>query len=165
MRFLASLIAVGLLAAPAVAADPPQPPVIKQPPQIVPVAPQRRNLVPVMSKMQSGIVMAANTGSPGSAAAGSFKITIECKGLTGSPCAVPPPGTATAYQDPAFPGLITVQVPGLAGAAMFAHKLTFWSKLKWQPGSYQFTVVVDAAKKVNETSESDNISTATMLVK
>lgn len=108
--------------------------------------------------------MVLNTGSFGLPAA-PFKITVECKSLKGASCAVPPPGTATAYQDPAFPGLMTIPASGLAGGATFAHQLTFWKNLKWQPGSYQFTVFVDAAKKVGEANENDNIATSVMNVK
>ncbi|MCE9522251.1 MAG: hypothetical protein K8S25_07445 [Alphaproteobacteria bacterium] len=138
---LASLMALrGANAAPPVAV----------PPIIVAKAP---NLVPIASRMTKGTISVRNTGS---AAAGPFKVTVECKNLGGGGCVEPPARAVAPYEDPAFPNKLTVTVPGLAVGHVFNHKIAFWDGLVWPAGNYEFTVVADAGSAVAETNEGDN---------
>lgn len=120
------------------------------PPVIMVKAP---NLVPIASRMAKGTISVRNTGS---AAAGPFKVTVECKNLGRGGCAEPPRGATAAYDDPAFPNKLTVLVPGLATGHVFNHKITFWDGLAWPSGNYEFTVIADAGGAVAETNEGDN---------
>ncbi len=120
------------------------------PPVIVAKAP---NLVPIASRMTKGTISVRNTGS---AAAGPFKVTVECRNLAGGGCVEPPRGAAAAYEDPAFPNKLTVTAPGLATGHVFNHKISFWDGLAWPPGNYEFTVIADAGGAVGETNEGDN---------
>lgn len=149
MRTLTIAIACAVLAAATVAdAAPPTPP---GGPIITAKAP---NLVPIASRMQKGTVSVRNTGS---AAAGPFKVTVECNvvGRRGG-CVDPPERAVAPYEDPAFPNKLTVTVPGLAAGHVFSHKISFWDGLVWPSGNYEFTVVADAGGAVAETNEGDN---------
>jgi len=128
------------------------------PPSAVPTIPpiisaKAPNLVPIASRMTKGTMSVRNTGS---AAAGPFKVTVECKNLGGGGCVEPPRGAGAAYEDPAFPNKMTVTAPGLAPGQVFNHKITFWDGLVWPNGNYEFTVVADAGGAVAETNEGDN---------
>lgn len=111
------------------------------------------NLVPIASRMAKGTVSVRNTGS---ADAGPFKVTVECKNLGSGHCVDPPRAEAAPYIDPAFPDRLTVSVPGLSPGAVFNHKISFWDAMVWPSGNYEFTVVADAGAAVNETNEADN---------
>jgi hypothetical protein len=112
------------------------------------------NLVPIASRMQKGVVSVRNTGS---AAAGAFKVTVDCNVMGGEGgCADPGERAAAPYEDPAFPNRLTVSVPGLAPGHVFNHKIAFWDGLVWASGNYEFTVVADAGGVVAETNEGDN---------
>ena len=112
------------------------------------------NLVPIPSRMQKGTVSVRNTGS---AAAGPFKVTVDCNVMGGvGGCADPSERAAAPYEDPAFPNKLTVSVPGLAPGHVFNHKIAFWDSLVWAAGNYEFTVVADAGGAVAETNEGDN---------
>ena len=152
MRTSTLAIAIlALAAAPTAFADPPlKPGTPSIPPIITAKAP---NLVPIASRMAKGTASVRNTGS---AAAGPFKITIECKNLGGGGCVDPARGATAAYEDPAFPNKVTVTCPGLAPGHVFSHKLSFWDALVWPSGNYEFTVVADAGAAVAETNEADN---------
>ena len=112
------------------------------------------NLVPIASRMTKGTVSVRNTGS---AAAGPFKVTVECNvvGRRGG-CVDPPERAVAPYEDPAFPNKLTVAVPALAAGHVFNHKISFWDGLVWPAGNYEFTVVADAGGAVAETNEGDN---------
>lgn len=149
MRTSTIAIACAVLAAASAAhAAPPTPP---SGPVITAKAP---NLVPIASRMQKGNVSVRNTGS---AAAGPFKVTVECNvvGRRGG-CVDPPKRAVAPYEDPAFPNKLTVTVPGLAPGHVFSHKISFWDGLVWPSGNYEFTVVADAGGSVAETNEGDN---------
>lgn len=126
------------------------------------IVPKSPNLVPIASRMLKGTVSVRNLGS---AAAGPFKVTVECNavGRRGG-CAEPPKRAAAPYEDPAFPNKLTVAVPGLAVGHVFNHKIAFWDALVWPSGSYEFTVVADAGAVVGETNEGDNTGTAVLTV-
>jgi hypothetical protein len=111
------------------------------------------NLVPIASRMTKGTVSVRNTGS---ADAGPFKVTVECKNLARGGCVDPPKGELAPYTDAAFPNKLTVSVPSLGAGAVFNHKIAFWDALVWPSGNYEFTVVADAGATVNETNEADN---------
>lgn len=146
---LAILIALGA-ATPALADPPAKPGAPSIPPIITAKAP---NLVPIPSRMTKGTVSVRNTGT---AAAGPFKITVECKNLGRGSCVDPGDDAAAPYEDAAFPNKLTVTCPGLAPGHVFNHKIAFWDGLVWPPGNYEFTVVADAAGAVAETNEGDN---------
>jgi len=124
--------------------------------------PKSPNLVPTASRMKHGTVSVRNVGS---AAAGPFKVTVECNvvGRRGG-CADPPRRAVAPYEDPAFPNKLTVAVPGLAKGVVFNHKIAFWDALVWASGDYEFTVVADAGSTVGETNEGDNTGTTVMNV-
>jgi len=112
------------------------------------------NLVPIASRMQKGTISVRNTGS---AAAGAFKVTVECNVMGGrGGCADPSPRQAAPYEDPAFPNKVTITVPGLAQGKVYNHKIAFWNALAWSSGNYEFCVVADAAGVIAETNEGDN---------
>lgn len=111
------------------------------------------NLVPIASRMTKGTVSVRNTGS---ADAGPFKVTVECKNLGRGGCVDPPKGELAPYTDGAFPNKLTVSVPGLQAGHVFNHKIAFWDAMVWPAGNYEFTVVADAGGTVNETNEADN---------
>lgn len=118
------------------------------------IAAKAPNLVPIASRMQKGVVSVRNTGS---AAAGAFKVTVDCNVMGGEGgCAEPSPRDAAPYEDPAFPNKLTVSVSGLAPGHVFSHKIAFWDGLVWASGNYEFTVVADAGGAVAETNEGDN---------
>ena len=137
---------VSALMIPAAYAAPPVPPPV--------IVAKASNLVPIPSRMQKGTISVRNTGS---AAAGPFKVTVECNvmGRRGG-CVDPPRGEAAPYEDPAFPNKLTVSVPGLAPGHVFNHKIAFWDALVWPSGNYEFIVVADAGGVVAETNEGDN---------
>jgi hypothetical protein len=118
------------------------------------IAVKAANLVPIASRMTKGTVSVRNTGS---AAAGPFKVTVECNvvGRRGG-CAEPSERAVAPYENPAFPNKLTVTVPGLATGHVFNHKISFWDGLVWPAGNYEFTVVADAGGAVAETNEGDN---------
>ena len=144
MRMLVFAIACTLLAVAAQARSLPAPVLTAKAP----------NLVPIASRMQKGTISVRNTGS---AAAGPFKVTVECNVMGGQGgCADPSPRQAAPYEDPAFPNKVTVSVPGLGAGKVYNHKIAFWNALAWSSGNYEFTVVADAAGDVAETNEGDN---------
>jgi hypothetical protein len=111
------------------------------------------NLVPIASRMTKGTVSVRNTGS---ADAGAFKVTVECKNLGRGGCVDYPKADIAPYLDGAYPNKLTVSVPGLGAGAVFNHKLPFWDSVVWPSGNYEFTVVADVGGTVNETNEADN---------
>ena len=146
-----TLALAALATASAALSDPPlKPGTPSIPPIVTAKAP---NLVPIASRMAKGTVSVRNTGS---ASAGPFKITVECKNLAGGGCVQPSEADAAPYTDAAFPNKITVTCPGLAPGNVFSHKLAFWDALVWPTGNYEFTVVTDAGNAVAETNETDN---------
>lgn len=146
MRTLRIAIALGALAV--ISGADAKPPIGE--PVITAKAP---NLVPIASRMTKGTVSVRNTGS---ADAGPFKVTVECKNLGRGSCVDPPKGELPPYTDGAFPNKLTVSVPSLQAGHVFNHKIAFWDALVWPSGNYEFTVVADAANTVAETNEADN---------
>ena len=138
---LIATVAIAAALTPPLAAKAPQPP--------APAMANGPNLVPIASRMAKGTISVRNTGT---ATAGSFKITVVCA----SRCAEGSDAEKAAYTDPAFPGKITVSCAGLEPGHVFSHKIAYWDSLKWRPGTYEFTVVADAANAVAETDETDN---------
>ena len=124
-------------------------PIAAKPPVAVPVMANGPNLVPIASRMAKGTISVRNTGS---VAAGPFKVTVECK----TKCAEPSAADAAPYIDAGFPNKITVSVAGLSPGHVYSHKIAFWDGLTWRSGTYDFTVVADAANTVEETDETDN---------
>ena len=123
------------------------------------------DLVPVLTSPMSGHVAVKNIGT---GPAGPSKLVLDChqEGHTGGGggCADLPPSLASAYNDPAFPDKVTINVPNLAPGATYNHTLSFWAVLKWTPGKYDFTAKADAANTVAESNEGNNTTTSTLTV-
>lgn len=115
------------------------------------------DLVPVPSRILNGTVSARNVGS---ANAGAFVITVQCQAQGRGSCAEHR-GFA-AYENPAYPNRLVVNVPGLQIGKVFNHKLPFWDDMSWQPGNYNFVIEVDAGKSVGETNEGNNFGGAVL---
>ena len=115
------------------------------------------DLVPVPNRILNGTVSARNVGS---ANAGAFVITGQCQKQGRGSCAEHR-GFA-AYENPAYPNRLVVNVPGLQKGKVFNHKLPFWNQISWQPGNYNFVIEVDAGKTVAETNEGNNFGGAVL---
>jgi len=106
----------------------------------------------------SGIVAANGTvgvTNLGTGPAPASVLTLSCQAAGGGSCPESP-GMA-AYEDPAFPNQVVVDVPALPPGGSFSTALTFWASLAWSPGNYVLTVTVDAASAVSESAEANNV--------
>lgn len=109
------------------------------------------NLVPHFS-VKTGVAAVSNLG-PG-AATKKTVITVHCSAPGG--CPDPTPAQAAPYENPAFPNKVSITAKPLKAGKSFKHKIAFFSSLAFPPGSYAFTVCVDAGGAVAETAEGDN---------
>jgi len=124
------------------------------------------DLIAVLPNPMNGVVMEKNIGK---CPAGPNKLTVSCQkeGLVGAGggCAqLPPSAAGVPYTDPAFPDKLTINVPALAPGATFSTTLAFWSLLHWNPGTYDFVAMADAANVVVESNKANNTTTSTMTV-
>ena len=110
------------------------------------------DLVPVVSGLLNGTVAVRNTGD---AATPPSHLTIDCEKTVGAGSCPEAAGMA-AYEDPAFPNVATIDVPGLAPDETYSHDLSFWADLSWQVGTYELTVMVDTGNVVDEADETNN---------
>jgi hypothetical protein len=116
------------------------------------------DLVPIPSRMLNGAVSVRNTGT---AASGASVTTVVCKKIVGAgSCADSP--ALKKYEDATYPNALVVKTPAIQPGHVYTHSLPFWNSLKWDPGTYEFTVTADAGKQVNETNEKNNVGTAQM---
>lgn len=123
-----------------------------------PLAVKAPELVPIPSRMLKGAVSVRNTGT---AVAGASVATVVCKKIVGAgSCADSP--ALKKYENAAYPNALVVNVPAIQPGHVYSHSLPFWNSLKWDPGTYEFTVTADAGKQVNETNEANNVGTAQM---
>jgi hypothetical protein len=123
-----------------------------------PLAVKAPELAPIASRMLNGAVSIRNTGT---AAAGASVATVVCQKIVGAgSCADSP--ALKKYENAAYPNALVVNVPAIQAGQVYTHSLPFWNSLKWDPGTYQFTVTADAGKQVNETNEGNNVGTAQM---
>jgi len=123
------------------------------------------DLIAVMPNPMNGVVMEKNIGK---CPAGPNKLTIACQkaGVVGAGggCGAAPPAAFAPYNDPAFPDKATVNVPALAPGATYSTTLGFWGLIHWNPGTYNFVAMADAANVVAESNEANNSTTSTMTV-
>lgn len=115
------------------------------------------DLVPIPSRMLNGAVSIRNAGS---GPAGPSVATVVCTKVGGGSCAESP--AMKNYENAAYPNALVVNIPALAIGQVHSHSLPFWNSLKWQPGTYQFSVTADAGKQVAETNEGNNAGTVQM---
>ncbi|MFM9845300.1 MAG: CARDB domain-containing protein [Dongiaceae bacterium] len=110
------------------------------------------DLVPATDNLAaSGHIGAANQGDE---ASGPAVITIVCSKNGGGGCAEA--AGMAAYENPAYPDAVTVNLPGLPPGGSFDHALAFWDELDWSAGNYTLSVVVDAGNDVDEDVELNN---------
>jgi hypothetical protein len=158
MRFLcAALIAAAALTAPAHAQT-----VSAQPQlQAVPPAASGRlaarviDLQPIPSRIEHGVVSIRNTGTATSAPS---IATVVCHlpGQRGGCGPDLPDDVMAAYEDPAYPNAVVVQIPAIQPGHVHSHNLTFWNQITWATGAYQFDFVADASGTNNESNEANN---------
>jgi CARDB len=110
------------------------------------------DLVPATENLAvGGHVGAVNQGDE---ASGPAHITIVCSKNGGGGCAEA--AGMAAYENPAYPDAVTVNLPGLQPGESFDHALAFWDELDWSAGNYTLSVVVDAGNDVDEDVELNN---------
>jgi hypothetical protein len=133
-----------------------RPAVSPQPPKgIVAKSP---DLVPIASRMLQGGVSVRNAGSADS---GPSVATVVCQKVGGKGgCAESP--ALKKYENAAYPNALVVDVPAVKAGHVYTHTLPFWNSLKWEKGTYQFTVTADAGKQVGETNEGNNVGVSQM---
>jgi hypothetical protein len=125
------------------------------------------DLVPVLSNPMTGTVHVKNVGAT---AAGPSKLVLRCKKVTlataagNGHCADIPEQDKAAYNDPAFPDAVTVQVPAIPAGGSFSHTFPFWGALHWDSGNYQITGTADAAHAVAESNETNNTAVSSLSV-
>jgi hypothetical protein len=158
MRYIAAAIFCLLLTATVMPADAQQRAAPKKTPQgPKALAAKSPDLVPIPSRMLQGGVSVRNVGS---GPAGASVATVVCQKLGGGSCAESP--ALKKYENAAYPNALVVNVPALKPKQVYTHVLPFWKGLKWNPGTYQFTVTADAGKQVAESNEGNNVGTVQM---
>lgn len=111
---------------------------------------------------KTGKVTVKNVG-PGDA--GRSIATVYCQALGGGGCADPTPAQLAPYLNPAYPNHAVIKFGPVSGNSSKSHTFPFYNSLVWAPGSYIFTVCVDAGKHVKESNERDNCSRYRMSVR
>ncbi len=110
------------------------------------------DLVPATENLAvGGQIGAVNQGDE---ASGPAHITIVCSKNGGGGCAEA--AGMAAYENPAYPDAVTINLPGLPPGESFDHALAFWDELDWSAGNYTLSVVVDAGNDVDEDVELNN---------
>lgn len=137
------------------------------PQRVQPQGPQRivgpsPDLVPIPSRIEHGVVSVRNAGASASAPS---LVTVNCH-LPGHEGGCPdiPPALIAAYENPAYPNRLVVQVPAIQPGHVHNHTLTFWDDVTWPAGSYQFDYVADAGAVVAESNEGNNSASYTWTV-
>lgn len=110
------------------------------------------NLVPDFNAT-NGAIKVANVGAD---PAGASWVTVNCQAQGGGSCPDPTPAQAAPYENPPFFNKVSVKVPALGAGQPFMHPIAFFNALNFAPGTYVFTVCVDAGAHVVETNERDN---------
>ncbi|MEO0342365.1 MAG: CARDB domain-containing protein [Pseudomonadota bacterium] len=111
---------------------------------------------------KTGTVIAKNSGASD---AGRSLLTIKCSGMGGSTCPDPNPVDLAPYLNPAFPNAATVKMKPVKAGTQATHKIDFFNSLPFAPGSYIFSVCVDAGDDVAESKENDNCTRIRYTVK
>jgi hypothetical protein len=141
----ALLVAAALLAAAPAAAQP------RGPGGLVAAS---SDLQPIPSRITHGVVSVRNTGT---AASGPSIATVNCHlpNRRGG-CPEIPARLVGAYENPAYPNRLVVNIPAIPASHVHSHNLTFWDAMVWPSGTYVFEFVVDAGATVGESNEGNN---------
>lgn len=120
------------------------------------------DLQPIPSRIEHGAVSVRNTGS---AASGPSLATVNCHlpGQEGG-CPEIPAAFLAAYENPAYPNRLVVNIPAIQPGHVHTHYLTLWDEMTWPAGTYEFEFVVDAGSAVAETNEANNAGAHTWVV-
>ena len=119
------------------------------------------NLKPAFNA-KTGTITTQNVGA---ADAGRSLATISCAGMGGNQCPDVPAADIAPYQNPAFPNAATVKVKPVSAGNKSSHTFPFYKDMNFLPGTYIFTVCVDAGDNVVETTNADNCSRVRHTVK
>lgn len=115
----------------------------------------RPDLIPIPSRITSGVVSVQNAGTAPSAPT---TVTVNChrRGQTGG-CPEIPARYAAGYTNAAFPNRLTVEIPSIEPGHTYNHNLTFWSVAPPMPsGTFIYEFVADASSLNNESNETNN---------
>lgn len=114
-----------------------------------------RDLQPIPSRIEHGVVSIRNTGTTASAPS---IATVVCHlpGQRGGCGPDMPDDLMEDYEDPAYPNAVVVQIPAIQPGHVYSHTLTFWDEIDWATGAYQFDFVADASNTNNESNEANN---------
>jgi hypothetical protein len=120
------------------------------------------DLHPIPSRIEHGVIAVRNAGSAASAPS---IVTVNCHqpGQEGG-CADLPPRCEARYSNPAFPGVLAVNVPALAPGHVHNHTMACWSALTWPAGSYVFEFKADASNTNAESNEANNTGSHVWIV-
>ncbi len=142
----------------------PNPTITAPTPTVRPTGPGRltaraADLIPIPSRIEHGVVSVRNAGSVASAPS---VVTVNCHlpGEEGG-CVDVPAALIAAYENPAYPNRLVVNVPAIQPGHVYNHTLTFWDDISWPTGAYQFDYVADAGSAVAETNEGNNTASHT----
>lgn len=119
------------------------------------------NLKPAFNA-KTGTITTQNVGG---ADAGRTLATVGCSGVGGIQCPDVPAADIAPYENPAFPNRATVKMKPVKAGNKVSHTFPFYKNMNFLPGTYIFSVCVDAGEYVTETSESDNCTRVRHTVK
>jgi hypothetical protein len=112
------------------------------------------DLVPIPSRIEHGVVSVRNVGA---AASQPSVVTVNCHlPRQRGGCPDIPEALIAAYENPAYPNRLVVQVPAIQPGHVYNHTLTFWDDVVWPSGSYVFDYVADAGSSNAESNEGNN---------
>ncbi len=122
------------------------------------------DLIPVLREPMDGSVGVRNLGAGRS---GPTKLTLDCRkeGHTGGGGGCPDSPGLAAFQDPAFPDVVTVDIPALGPGREHIMRLPFWPSLRFTSGRYIFTATADAAGTERESDERNNVRRTSLTVR
>lgn len=120
------------------------------------------DLIPIPSRIEHGVVSVRNVGA---AASQPSVVTVNCHlpGEEGG-CVDIPAALIAAYENPAYPNRLVVNVPAIQPGHVYNHTLTFWDDVTWPSGTYQFDYVADAGASNGESNEGNNTGSHTWIV-
>ena len=119
------------------------------------------NLQPAFNA-KTGTITAHNVGA---ANAGRSLATITCSGMGGQQCPDPAAADIAPYENPAFPNAATVKMKPIGAGNKVSHTFPFYKNMNFMPGTYFFSVCVDAGDHVVETTNADNCTRVRHTVK
>lgn len=122
------------------------------------------DLIPVLREPMDGSVGVRNIGAGRS---GPTKLTLDCRkeGHTGGGGGCPDSPGLAAFQDPAFPDVVTVNIPALGPGREHIMRLPFWPSLRFTSGRYIFTATADAGRTERESDERNNVRRTSLTVR